>query len=119
MPLVVVQYKAERITVQMLMHLTTALPGIVATALDVPENQDARLAPSDIEVWTQESGKFDVNTKDLEIIIWAPLFPERLLNLEERKDAIVRAVRRFLADYDRNLTGFVWVLLQPSAFGEL
>lgn len=119
MPLVVVQHKAGRITEQMLENLAKAMPEVVATALNAPENHDACLSPSDIEVWVQESGKFDVNTKDLEIIIWASSYPECLRDLERRKDVIVQAVRKFLADFDRNLSGFVWVLLQPSAFGEL
>ena len=119
MPLVVVQHKAGRITEQMLTNLAKAMPEIVAAGLNAPENQDACLIPSDIEVWVQESGRFDVNTKDLGIIIWANSYPERLRNLDQRKDAIVQAVRKFLADCDRNLSGYVWVLLQPAAFGEL
>lgn len=67
----------------------------------------------------QEGGKLDVNTKDLEIIIWATLYPERLKNLDGRRAMIVEQVKMFLADYDRNLSGFVWVLLQPASFGEL
>ena len=120
MPLVVVQYKASRFNEDMLMlqRLVESLPEIVGFALNAPENEDACLSPSDIEVWVQESGRFDVNTKDLEIIIWANLYPERLRNLEQRRDVILQAVRKFLADYDRNLSGFVWVLLQPASFGE-
>lgn len=119
MPLVVVQHKVGRILEDMLQKLAESLPEIVAKALSAEENQDACLIPSDVEVWVQESGKLNVNTKDLEIIIWANSYPERLRDLERRKDMIVRAVRKFFADYDRNLSGFVWVLLQPTAFGEL
>lgn len=119
MPLVVLQHKAGRILESMLAKLALTLPGIVAGALHVPENEEAHLTPDDIEVWVQESGKLDVNTKDLEIIIWANLYTERVRNLEQRKDAIVLAIRKFLVDYDRNYSGFVWVLLQPAAFGEL
>ncbi len=119
MPLVVVQHKTGRVLEDMLVTLTHALPDIVAGALDVPENEAARLTAGDIEVWVQESGKYDVNTKDLEIVIWVTDFPERKKDLERRKDVILQGVRTFLAEYDRNLSGFVWVLLQPTAFGEL
>lgn len=119
MPLVVVQHKAGRLNEDMLQKLAESLPGIVANALNVKENEAARLTSSDVEVWVQESGKFDVNTKDLEIIVWANSYPERLSDLEFRKDVILKFVRWFLSDYDRNLSGFVWVLLQPAAFGEL
>lgn len=119
MPLVVIQHKAGRVLDDMLSKLSQAMPEIVASALDVEENKSARLTPNDVEVHVQESGKFDVNTKDLEIVIWANSYPERLKNLEQRKEAIIQGVRTFLADYDRNLFGYVWVLLQPGAFGEL
>src|SRR3989338_6036886 len=105
MPLVVLQHKAGRIAEQMLTSLVYVLPNIVARALHAEKNYDAWLTPNDIEVRVQESGKFDANARDLEIIIWANSYPERLRNLEERKDVIVQAIRKFLADYDRNLSG--------------
>ena len=119
MPLVVVWHKSGRFNNDMIQKLAETLPEIVAGALHVPESAEAHLAPDDIEVKVQESGKYDVNTKDLAIIIWANLYPERLSNLTDRKDAIVQGVRAFLADYDLKPSGFVWVLLQPAAFGEL
>ena len=118
MPLVVVKHKAGRMLDDMLADLADALTEIVADALHTPENKGGELSPNDIEVWVQESGKHDIDTKDLEIIIWANEYPNRLANLVDRKDRIVRAMRKFLADYDRNLSGFVWVLLQPAAYGE-
>lgn len=119
MPLVVLQHKAGRVLEDMLAKLSQAMPEIVASALTVEGVERARLTSNDIEVRVRESEKFDVNTKDLEIIIWANSYAERLCNLDERKDMIVKAIRTFLADYDRNLSGYVWVLLQPGEFGEL
>jgi hypothetical protein len=119
MPLVALQYKRKSIRDKMLGKLARALPTIVAGALDIPENRNARLTPAEIEVWVMESGKHDVNVKDIEIIIWAHDYPERLANLEARKETILDGVRTFLAANNQSLSGFVWVLLQPSAYGEL
>lgn len=121
MPLVTLQYKAGRQLKELAENLAEALPEIVAPNLTLPEREqlDGQVTPDDIVVRCTESGTSDINTKDLEIIIWAHEFPERLKNLEERKEAIIRGVWTFLADYDRNVSGFVWVLLQPTAFGQL
>ena len=119
MPLVVVTHEVGRVPPDMLIKLARALPEIVAQALNVEENEHARLTVADIEVRVQESGPYDFNVKDLEIIIWANDYPERLVNLDERKETILKGVREFLRDFDRNLSGFVWVLLQPTAFGEI
>lgn len=121
MPLVVIQHEADRELDYVVGRLSKEMPGIVARALDVEENPDARLTPDDVEVHVQKSGEFDTNTKDLEIVIWANEYPERLRNLDERKDRMVKEVRAFLVEYRsiRNISGFVWILLQPAAFGEL
>lgn len=118
MPLVVIQHKPGRVLDDMLQNLAKKMPEIVADALSA-DAPGAELTSTDIEVWVQEGGKLDVNTKDLEIIIWATSYPARLENLDFRKEMIVQQVKTFLADYDRNLSGFVWVLLQPASFGEL
>jgi hypothetical protein len=102
---------------QKLTDFVSLLPEIVARALHVKENPDAHLTANDIEVWVQESGRLDVNAKDIQIIIWANEHPERLADLEQRKDFIVQYVRDSF--YSKILTGYVWVLLQPAAFGEL
>lgn len=121
MPLVVIQYKVGYLNEDMVRGLAESMPKIVADALDAGwgGNKEAYLFPGDVEVWVQESGKLDVNTRDLEVIIWANSYPERMVNLEQRKDTIVRGVREVLGNYDRNLSGYVWVLLQPGAFGTL
>jgi len=79
------------------------------------------LTPADIEVFVTPSQRLDFNTKDVEIMIWAHNYPERFQNLEERKDKIITGVRRVLRE-EANLvkiTGWVWVLLQPTAFGRI
>ncbi|MFZ2167264.1 MAG: hypothetical protein WAV50_00140 [Minisyncoccia bacterium] len=118
MPIVLIQHKNGRGLNEVAEELSKEFPAIVAPALSVPGGE-GELRFDDIEVWVTEGSTADVNTKDLEIIIWAHEYPERKANLEERKDIIVKDVRTFLADYDRNVTGFVWILLQPTAFGKL
>ena len=119
MPLVVVNHKRDRVLQSMAYKLAQVMPEIVACALDVRENEEAHLMAGDIEVWVRESSLYDVNVKDLEIVIWANHYPERQANLADRKEVILNGVREFLRDYDYNIYGFVWVLLQPAAFGEI
>jgi len=120
MPLAVIQHKAGGELRELAGQLAKKLPHIIAPALSVEthERHDGKLTSEDIEVWCFEGTSDDVNTKDLEIIIWAHEYPERLKNFEERKDMIVSNVRRILNEYGyQDVKGFVWILLQPSAFG--
>ena len=119
MPLVVMNCKKGRLLGDMIEKLAQELPIIVSRALHVEENPKGHLTSDDIEVEVRESGTYDVNIKDLEITIWANHYPERLVNIDERREKIVLGIRDFLRDYDRNPSGFVWVLLQPASFGEL
>jgi len=119
MPVVSLQYKPDRIPKEAIEKLAPALTIFISGALDIPENKDARLKPEDIEVRVTHPHEFNTNAKDLEIMIWAHEYPERSQNIEERKDKIVADVRRFFADYDYNITGWVWILLQPTSFGKI
>lgn len=119
MPLRLLTHKAGRVNSDMLGKLAQTLPSIVASALHVEENPDAHLSADHIAVRVQESGPFDVNVVDLSIIVWAHDYPERLANRDERRQKIVDEVHEFLADYDRNLSGSVWLLLQPGSYGEI
>lgn len=123
MPLIVVQYKAgDQGLKRIAQKLANKLPGIAAAALTVGnEKSNGLVTPDDIEVWCNEGSPADVNTKDLEIVIWAHQFEERMANLEERKDTILNYVRTFLTTFHghRKLTGWVWILLQPTAFGQI
>ncbi|MEK7134529.1 MAG: hypothetical protein AAB805_02210 [Patescibacteria group bacterium] len=121
MPLALLQYKKGQALKEIAECLALQLPHIIAPALTLSERDlhDGQVTPGEIVVWCVEGGAHDVNTRDIEIIIWAHDFLERAANLEGRKDAIIKGVHRFLADYDRDISGFVWVLLQPTAFGYL
>ena len=102
--------------------LVDDLPVTVADYLSC-DDPGGKLTPQDIEVWVQDFGPFDVNTKDVEIIIWANLYPGREANLDDRRQCIIEDVVRALNAGRRIPTrsspsGFVWILLQPSSFGE-
>lgn len=117
MPLVVLSHKKDRVLPDMLEKLAQALPAMVAEALTC-EHPPGLLVAGDIEVWVRESSDYDVNVKDLEIVVWANHYDERQQNLHHRNVAVLNKVREFLADYDCNLNGYVWILLQPASFGE-
>ena len=121
MPLVVLTYKPDHLSEEIIRRLVPELTHAVADALDVPGNLEARLTPDDIEVYVAQSQSLDFNTKDLEILIWAHQYPERLQNLEERKDKILAKVHQVLEieDFNPGITGWVWILLQPTAFGKI
>lgn len=121
MPVALLQYKADRELKELAEALAKALPDIIAPNLTLPKREllDGQVNSDDIKVYCVEGTRADVNTDDLEIMIWAHDFPERKANLDDRKDAIIKGVHQFLADYDRNVSGFVWILLQPTAFGRL
>lgn len=119
MPLALLQYKSGRGLEDLAKALSTALPSIVAPALDVKENKRARVQPEHVEVWVANSHPHDRNIRDLAIIVWANEYPERLANLDERRQQIQQAVRIFLHENSAySLSGSVWVLLQPGSYGE-
>ena len=98
------------------------MPKIVSQALDVSENEGAagKLTQDDIEVRCTQRSLIDINSKDIEIVIWAHDFPSRRSNLEQRKEEILRGVRLvIIASARTDISGYVWVLLQPTAFGTL
>lgn len=126
-PIVVLQYKADRELEPLAERLAAQLLEIVATVLNAGYDvaraeQSFRLKPSDIGVLVQQSGELDVNVKDIEIIIWAHARSERIMwrlyDSGNRAEEIVNDVRKFLSDYDRNVSCSVRVVLQPIAFAE-
>ncbi len=124
-PLVLLRYRTGRGLENLAAGLAKELPGLVAPSLTFSERErhEVWVATEDITVHCVEGTEADVNAEDLEIIVWAHDFLERKVNLEERKDAIVDGVRKFLQDHSHDVpgyvSGFVWILLQPTAFGQL
>jgi hypothetical protein len=114
MPLVVVGKNPEVVTDEILKKLVRDLPGMVAKTLGC-DDPGGDLTPQDIEVWVQDFGPHDINTKDVEIIIWANFYLGRAKNLSLRRRLLGRLIRDTLP---REIKGFVWVLLNPASFGE-
>ena len=123
MPVAVLQFNPNRIPEVEAARLARELPDIIAPNLNLPEKvrHDGQVTPEDIIVWCDPGHALDVNTKDIEILIWAHDFPERRENIEDRKEAILDGVRASLAhvDYKRKIDGYVWILLQSTAFGQI
>lgn len=119
MPFVYVRRNTEKVSDEMTAVLSRALPELVANALSVP-NSDGELTKDDIEVEVRDIGSLDVSTKDVEVIIWAGDYPERSINLDDRREQIIKGIK-FLSDPgipSGIVSGFVWVMLSPSSFGE-
>ena len=120
MPLVLVSHRSGVLDPTTLVRISRSLQVIVAGALNVEENKQARLFPEDIEVRVQESSVFDQNHKDLEIVVFANQYPERLANLDERTQKIKDELRYSMRNsITFPFSGYVWVLLTPGSFCEL
>lgn len=132
MPLTVVWYNPEKIGEWLLERITERLPKIIAEALDVPEKEGFGLTEHEIEVVPEElSGKYDRNTMDLEVIIWAPECSERFITKDDRRRHICREIEEIILgpskakSYHGNrvnaseIKGYVYLLLQPASFGTL
>ena len=118
MPLAILSYHPEMVHAEHVRRLSSLLPSMVAEALDVPENPEARLTASDVEVWARERMRFDKSAKALEIVVLANDYPERRKDLDERSKELGRKVKFFLDAFPEHIHGFVWVLLAPGGFAE-
>lgn len=117
MPLILMNRDPKVIGDELARKIAQQLPAIVADALDISEHdKDGALTANDVEVYVQDSTELDVNTKPLEITIWAGYYPARQENLDQRRAKIAEDVR---AIKPPDIKGFVWVLLQPGSFEEL
>lgn len=117
MPLVLMNRDPKVIDDELARKIAQQLPAIVANALDISAYDKAgALTANDVEVYVQDSTELDVNTKPLEITIWAGYYPARQETLDQRRAKIAEAVREIKPP---EVKGFVWVLLQPGSFEEL
>lgn len=115
MPLVHLQRDPQIVNDRIVKEIADALPAIVATALDVPENPDARLTANDIEVLIRDKHYLDVNTPPLSVIVYAQDFPERKKSLNDRRIAIAGGIRMHKPT---DIHGFVWIFLGDTSYGE-
>jgi len=119
MPVILLKYRPDIVSDETMFKLVAELPIIVSGALDVPDDPGKRLRPEDIQVWALPPNKFDINVKGLQLMIPLHYYPERVVNLEARKDAIVSGVRQVLGNAAPDI-GWVWILpSQDTAFGRI
>jgi hypothetical protein len=116
MPLVLVTYKRGRSLEELASNLAKALPEIVAKAVTIPL---ARVDSPDVEVRVYEDGPHDVNTSDIAITVVMNHLPERAERLIGSRADIVQEVRKFLTDYDRNVSGYVLIQLPAAAYQQI
>lgn len=114
MPQVFLKYNIEKVSKETVITLVKVLPKLVAGCLTTaPENPEGSLSADDIEVDTKSFGEFDIHTKDIEIIVWANSYPERLKNKEERCSYLDRFIKEYLP---AETTNWTWILLAEGAF---
>ncbi len=119
MPICLVHYAKGRLEGDILSKLGPTIGESVARALDVPSNPELHLTPNKVEVRFSESGPYDTGHKDVGIMIYGNGGPERESNLKDRVAQIRKDVMMFLADYDRNLTVYIYVMLQKAEYLEI
>jgi len=111
MPLILIKRQLS-VTDQDLKPLLNVIRPIVAQELTIP-GTDGELNPDEIEVEVRHVGCLDQNSLAIAITIVANEYPERLRNLEERRQLIGQRLRKWLPS---GIHGSLWVLLQPGSF---
>lgn len=98
------------------MGVAAAIRPIVASALNVEINRNARLIPIDIEVRVRDGSNLDLGTPELAIIIVANTYPERSANKDVRRAHI----RSELLKQFPGLEGrsYVWLQLVDGSFAK-
>jgi hypothetical protein len=119
MPICLVHHKKGRLPDNMLSKLGLAISKSVAAALDVPLNPNLHLTPNEVEVRFTESGPYDIVHHDIGIMIFGNGGPDREDTLKSRAMKIRDDLMAFVANYDRNLTGYVYVMLQKAEYYEI
>jgi hypothetical protein len=92
-----------------------AIAGIVAQELSC-DDPNGELDIDDIELrYLGENKLTDVSKNDVDIIIFANDFPSRKVNLEQRRIAIIKQLKKI---FPRGIKGSVYIRLAPAAYGE-
>jgi len=120
MPLVTVRYDPHVVDPRLIPGLGNVLCCAVSSALTVPGNPDAHLAPEDVEIKFEEIGRLDKHCLPLGIHIVANDYPERSANRDLRREKIQNAVSEFLMETmlpvpDKG-SRFIWLCLVKGSF---
>ena len=97
-------------------EIIKSLPRIDAYNLTAPP--EGTLTPDEVEVWDIPNNTRNIAgvfKKDVEIIVFAHDYPDRKVNLEERKTRIINELSAMIP---ANITFSVWILVMPTAWGE-
>ncbi len=97
-------------------RLARKLPSIVSKELRTSET---RPTPDSVKVLVWPASAADINTKNLEILVFAHDSPERRTTLDERVQGIQNQVDALLAEWSVQVTGTVIISLSHMAFGHI
>jgi hypothetical protein len=109
MPLVVVKYNQDRIREEILKYVAEDIQKIVATNLDSP---DCPVKSSDVSVWFQDRGKFDIMTRDIEVLIYA----DESMQYDD-SDEVARNIARSIHESTPCGLGSIWVWIRYAPLG--
>lgn len=117
MPLVIVKVDPKIVPEETITNVLKKLPKIVATALSVKGNKNAKLKANHVEIEYKEHGPRDKNTKPFQFRIIANDYPERRETIEKRRALIILDIKLAVAK-KLNLDAYVWVQLVEGSYGE-
>ena len=109
MPIVMIFRDPKIVHDAIMKMISEKLPAIIVSALDIPEDADARLVSKDIRMKVfDRRPDFDFNADPLEILIYANDYPRRREHIDERIGKIADGIRDLWPDAKGR--GFVWTL---------
>lgn len=117
MPLVLVKRppRTKPVSDEVYQNLINSLPRIVAESLDTPP--EGRLKPHEVSVQDGDAPlpDYSIGYHDIEIIILAHNFKQRVKNLDQRREWITSRCKSLLP---KGTTLSVWILCVPISWGE-
>lgn len=113
MPVVTIRYDEEFVADELLGTLPGITQVLVAAGLHVdPRDGEGQLMPDDVEVFMLPTGPYDLPSCDITVAVEAMRYPARLANLQQRTEAIQRA----LDDLYPQVTVSVWITLHDAGW---
>lgn len=115
MPIVNVGYNAEKLDRAVLLAFRDELPILIASTLSTGKDIQGKLEAKDIEIEFKAFDSLSVHTKDVQVVVWALSFPERVANIASMTANLRRAIEAALPS---NIKSFAFVLLSEGSFSE-